>query len=117
MGTAQGLLRTVSLIGLQLTRPSLPLEGFASFTWRRPGREPGDNNFSVGSASFKLVITEQGLGFFICKMKANLFNSKALKNDLSCVMLLDVSISFSYLALLASKVRRIRVAPFYRHRN
>ena len=82
-----------------------------------PVREPRDNDFSVGSASFKLVITEPGLGFFICEMKANLFNSKALENDLSCVTLLDVSIPLSYLALIASKVRRIRVTPFYRQRN
>ena len=44
------------------------------------------------------MITELGLGFFICITKAHLFTSKALENDLAFVLSLDVSILLSCLA-------------------
>lgn len=44
------------------------------------------------------MITELGLGFFICITKAYLFTSKALENDLAFVLSLDVSTLLSCLA-------------------
>ena len=105
LGTDIALLKIGSLLGFQLIRPSLPLGGMFMIYLEKS--LPGSQKTMIfvfwsfghkSSTSFKLVISELGLGFLICKMKEHLFTCKALENDLAFVLSLDVSVLLSYLA-------------------
>lgn len=113
-GNSPRLLRTGSLLGLQLIRPSgrdlchLPGEG--------SGRESERMILVLALLPSSWWLHLWTLVSLSVKWK-QISSTPQLESDLAYVILLDISISLSYLAFTASKVGGIWLSSLFRQRN